>query len=418
MNWMYVALPLLAFYLIWFGILISRKKYDRTSLVFALAHFPYLLVNLVAPFRGLFDSNYAGYTFGWISLPKGPIVTLVSGGIVLACFILMTRALKNDMSGWWKLAFPVDLFLLVFTAFPVLLDIVMDPAASRIELGEYLQLSGWVVAGIMLGLFTGPTLFATWYAGKRAFMGMKESSSNKLTGRASLSGDKLKAVVLAVLFFGAGGNAMAQDIHESETAPSKYFVDIASSRLGKEASVGLSLGRKFYLGAAGKSYVGAGLRSSGFFANSKDYYSAPPEFWNDKAKRDTLSISRPRQFNTSLFIMASTTIFCKLELGFNIDVIGLTFGGPNEGEFVSSGENTTTSLKAAGASLLLSGAHDIGMLKSEFFTGFHFNRQWMIRAGISSLVTEYKTKTEMQEGNSRYRGMSMLPFVGIRYSLN
>lgn len=416
---MYVALPLLTFYLIWFGVHIRRKKYDKALLAFALAHFPYLLVNMVAPFRGFFDSDYSGYNFGWISLPKGFIVTLVSGGIVLACFVLATKALKNEMSRWWRLAFPVDLCLLVFIGIPVLLEIVVDPAASRIELGEYLQLSGWVVAVVILGLFTGPTLFASWYAARRAFAGSKEMPSNKkMMGLGSASDDKLKVIVLAILLFGTGGAAWGQQNHAVETTTSKHYLDVSVAGRAGQGAAGLSAGRKFYLGAASKSYVGFGVRSSGFFANSKNFYSAPPEFWNDKARRDTLSISRPSQFNTALFIMASTTIFCKLELGFNIDVIGLTFGVPHEGEFIGSGTQASTAVRATGASVLLSGANDIGMLKSEFFTGIHFNRQWMVRVGLSSLVTEYRTRTQLQEGNKRFRGMSLLPFVGVRYSLN
>lgn len=168
MNWLYVALPLLAFYVFWFGRLLFKKRYDRTSLLFALAHIPYLLVNLAAPFRGAFDPGYAGYSIGWLSIPKGFGVTLVTGFIVLSCLLLATRALQNRMRGLWTFAFLFDLFLAIAIALPLLLDIFSDPAGNTIELGEYLTINGIVVGVILFGLFSGPTFYACFVAGRHA----------------------------------------------------------------------------------------------------------------------------------------------------------------------------------------------------------------------------------------------------------
>ena len=169
MNWLYVGLPLAAFYIVWFAVMLFKRRYTRTLLLIGLAHIPYLLINLVAPFRGWIDAKYAGYHMGWLHLPKGPVVTLVIGFIVVGSFIITSRAFTNKMEGIWKFAFINDLFLTVMVALPVFLEVVMDPVGSKIMLGEYLTISGWVVALILFVLFSGPTFYSTWVTGKHVY---------------------------------------------------------------------------------------------------------------------------------------------------------------------------------------------------------------------------------------------------------
>jgi hypothetical protein len=168
MNWVYVGLSLAIIYLAWFTFIISKKKYDKYLLIVGLAHIPYLLVNLVAPFRGAFDANYAGYSFGWIVIPaEGPWVTLVIGFIVISSLIIASKAILNDMNKLWLWAFAFDLMLSVMIAFPVLLEVVTNPLEFTIELGEYLTISGFAVALLVFVLFSGPTFFSTLYLGKK-----------------------------------------------------------------------------------------------------------------------------------------------------------------------------------------------------------------------------------------------------------
>lgn len=169
MNWLIIAFPLAIFYIVWFTVLIRRNKYEKGALLFAAAHFPYLLLNLVAPFRGIFDSGYYGYHMGWINLPKGFLVPLVVGGIVVISFILATKALQNKMDGWWRFSFIFDLFLVIMVGIPVFIDIVKDIDAATIMLGEYLTISGIWVAGLILLLLTVPTFYACYYAASKGF---------------------------------------------------------------------------------------------------------------------------------------------------------------------------------------------------------------------------------------------------------
>lgn len=168
MNWLLIGLPLAGFYLVWFGFLLYKRKYNKPLLYFALAQLPYLLLNVVAPFRGAFDAEYAGYTMGWIQLPKGMIVPLVVGAIVISCFLLATKALSNKMNmKWWGFAFVVNLLLSIFAAFPVFLDVITNLSDFRLELGEYLQISGVWVALVIFLILVLPTFYACFLSGKK-----------------------------------------------------------------------------------------------------------------------------------------------------------------------------------------------------------------------------------------------------------
>lgn len=177
MNWLFVGIPLAGLYLLWFAYLLIRRRYDSALLLYALAHLHYLFVNVVAPFRGAIDPGYAGYNFGWLHIPAGPLVPLIVGSIVILSLITASRALLNRMQGWWKLAFGLDLFLSVMIALPVLLDVLGNMSDYRLELGEYLQISGVFVALLILLLFTGPTLYACYYAARKALSPGKATTS-------------------------------------------------------------------------------------------------------------------------------------------------------------------------------------------------------------------------------------------------
>ncbi|WP_425392777.1 hypothetical protein [Ekhidna sp.] len=121
MNWLIVGFTLFFFYLIWFGRLIKHRNYSRLLLIVALAHFPYLITNLVAPFRGVLDPNYVGYEFGLLRIPAGIGVALIVGAIVISSFLIATRALKSQMENFWLFTFLFDLFLLISMAGPLIL---------------------------------------------------------------------------------------------------------------------------------------------------------------------------------------------------------------------------------------------------------------------------------------------------------
>lgn len=166
--------------------------------------------------------------------------------------------------------------------------------------------------------------------------------------------------------------------------------------------------------------LGAGIRMSAFFGGTKYYRSAPPELYNDDEKADSIYIvERPQQNNIALYISAAYRIKQKVELGFNIDVIGYSFGAEKMITYVNRYQ--TLELKYAkpnSLSLLLVDANDRGMVNSQFWIGYQINNQWAIRGGVSHLFTEYKTNRKGPQNNDRFRGVNNIPFLAVRYAFN
>ena len=176
MNWLIIGIPLLIFYLIWTGYLMSKRKFNKSLLVIAFAHLPYLLINVVAPFRGALDPEYAGYVFGWIQVPPGPGVTAVVGTIVLCSFIILTKSLKNELEKMWSFTLVFDLTLFIMAVFPNLLDIFKEPTSMNIMLGEYLTIPSVVTIPIILLLFAFPMVYSIYYSARNVFGQFSESS--------------------------------------------------------------------------------------------------------------------------------------------------------------------------------------------------------------------------------------------------
>lgn len=163
--------------------------------------------------------------------------------------------------------------------------------------------------------------------------------------------------------------------------------------------------------------LGYGVRFSAYSGSDVTHISAPPEFYNDEAKQDSIFVSNPQMNNIAVYIGASYVIRERIELGFNIDAIGYTFGGDKDATFTSNGVETATTVNPNSITALLIAANDIGMVRSDFFVGYKFNDNWGARLGYGLLFTEYRTETELQEGNTRYRGNPGTITVGVVYSL-
>lgn len=158
-----------------------------------------------------------------------------------------------------------------------------------------------------------------------------------------------------------------------------------------------------------------GLRFTLFSGKDMEFYSAPIDYYLIEENTDTLQVANPGQSNLALYIGASYVIKNKLELGFNIDALGYTFGGETEATFLGNNQKLTTTVNPNQPTLLLVGANDRGMIKAEFFVGYQLNENWAARIGFNNNFVEYKTATELQKGNTRFRGDPTAPFLAVRY---
>ncbi|MGB0432590.1 MAG: hypothetical protein ACPGLV_19085 [Bacteroidia bacterium] len=212
--------------------------------------------------------------------------------------------------------------------------------------------------------------------------------------------------ILAIM--GIGFNASAQFMNQ---------YDVAIGFAGGQRSLSLSAQKQFSIGAKQRLKLNLGLRFSTIGFGELEYYSAPIDYFLIPEKTDTLVLSNSGQNNLAIMLGASYLIKNKIELGFNIDAVGYTFGQSRTATFNPQGANITDEVSPNQITALLVGANDIGMVKAEFFGAYRINDKLAIRLGLANSFVEYKTSTELQTGNDRFRGISSMPFVAARITL-
>lgn len=166
-NWLHIALAAGLIYTGVFVYFAAKWRWTWAAMGVALANFMYVLLNLAAPFRGLLDSGYAGYKVGLVQIAPGPLVTVVTGGIVIAALAAACIALLNRPGRGMAFVALFDSLLLLIIGLPVMMDGIMAPDEFRIELGEYLQIPGLVAVLLGGALLCLPLLFSVVWTTRR-----------------------------------------------------------------------------------------------------------------------------------------------------------------------------------------------------------------------------------------------------------
>ncbi len=108
-------------------------------------------------------------------------------------------------------------------------------------------------------------------------------------------------------------------------------------------------------------------------------------------------------------------------IGFNINVIGFSFGAEKEGtvdlnEFGAGLFPVRDTAKPTSLNALLIGDNDRGTLNSEFWIGYRIASNVMVRGAFSYLFTEYTTDGKYQDDNDRFRYKAAQGAIGINYT--
>lgn len=158
--------------------------------------------------------------------------------------------------------------------------------------------------------------------------------------------------------------------------------------------------------------IGYGIRLTNYVGSAITYKTADAKLIADK-KIEELQFASAQTNSLNLSINLQYSLSQKIELGFNIDALGVSFGGEQNG--------TKADVKVATASptsgnVLLIGNNDIGSLNSEFYIRYWVSQKFAIRAGISYLFSEYTTTVKLADDNNRYRATPILGFVAFTFS--
>jgi hypothetical protein len=177
--------------------------------------------------------------------------------------------------------------------------------------------------------------------------------------------------------------------------------------------------------------VGYGIRYTGYAGSDVNYTTAPALLTSKQEgpqvlfsetfeeNIDTLSLGSAGVNALNIVIHLNYSILPKLDIGFNIDAVGFSFGATQTGIFKSSLSQSLneTNPKASPTpyNLLLVSDNDIGSLNSEIFLRYWLHKKWALKAGAMFLFTEYKTENKLTFDNDRFRNKTLLLMLGLSF---
>lgn len=187
------------------------------------------------------------------------------------------------------------------------------------------------------------------------------------------------------------------------------------------------------LGKSKKLKMGVGVRLNSSFGNNLLFETAPAKLTsgqtgpgvlfaeNIKANIDTLRINSPQVNALNLYYTIEYAVSKKFDVGFNIDLLGFSFGGSKPATYLSNNVGTATTAKPTAFNLLLISDNDLGTLNSEIYGRYHLNKKIALKAGATFIFNEYKTTTKVQnvagQTNDRFRNKALMAMVGISFKI-
>ncbi|MFM7852725.1 MAG: hypothetical protein ACKO96_12625, partial [Flammeovirgaceae bacterium] len=184
----------------------------------------------------------------------------------------------------------------------------------------------------------------------------------------------------------------------------------------KQASFSADYFHVWRWGSKRKIEMGVGTRFTSFLSHQQYYSSAPASLACCPAKTDSLLVASPQSNSFNVAIQLGYNLTNKIHFGFTIDAIGFSFGREQLTEFRMGKSMQQVSAQPTAFNILLVHHNDRGMLNSEFFLRYFFNKEWAIKIAYQYLFTEYTTRTKIQwqpEANDRFRNASNLVGIGV-----
>jgi long-subunit fatty acid transport protein len=202
---------------------------------------------------------------------------------------------------------------------------------------------------------------------------------------------------------------------------------------GKPASVSLAVLKNWDIDKKKRFYIGTGLRLTSSYGTNVNLVTAlaklttgtssPAAFFTNpiKANFDTVSVNRVQVNSLNATIQLGYNITKKLDVGFTIDAIGLSFGNKQVGKYVEGG-NTAVNLKPTLLNVLLVSDNDLGTLNSVLYANYANNNKVKWQLGFGFLFTEYTADKVVQVtnniSNDRFRTKSFGISIGMQYDIS
>lgn len=210
-------------------------------------------------------------------------------------------------------------------------------------------------------------------------------------------------------------------------------IDLALAKGNGTTSAALGLEKMYVIGKNEKFKLGYGIRYTGFWGKNLDFRTAPASLTSGKASLaalfsedivsqiDTFKIHNAQTNSINLNIRLAYNLTKKIEVGFNIDAAGFTFGKNTSGvlqaldsdQVGEANHNKSFSAKPTTFNLLLISDSDLGSLNSELYLRYWASDKLGIRAGGSFQFVEYTVNQNLAFNNDRFRSKQLMPFSAL-----
>jgi hypothetical protein len=213
------------------------------------------------------------------------------------------------------------------------------------------------------------------------------------------------------------------------------FVDLAGTVGKSQGTIAASYIRNWKIGKRKKWEAGFGFRWTTYIGTNTEFITAPAKLARTNTTpfliffagqrtdfHDTLTVQRPLTHSANISINFGYNFLSKWSAGFNIDLVGFTFGRKGSAILSSNGsmQGDPASTPAA-FNVLLTGDHDRGSLNSEFFLKYKITDRWAVRGIYQFVFVEYETENVKQVApdgtlNDRFRNKANTFGAGVSYS--
>ncbi len=165
-------------------------------------------------------------------------------------------------------------------------------------------------------------------------------------------------------------------------------------------------------------YIGTGLRFNAFGARDVTFISAPPSLYKtDNA--DSILAPAPAIYNVNIFLNLGYQITPKLQVGFDIDVAGFSFGPNGSPIFISGGVGQVVKVNPTPTNILLISSNNRGSLLSNLYVRYKISDKWGARLSYQTYYAEITTEKLWQTvpvNNQRFRHTTKLIGLGFNYN--
>ncbi|MBI2796614.1 MAG: hypothetical protein HYX65_07930 [Gemmatimonadetes bacterium] len=195
------------------------------------------------------------------------------------------------------------------------------------------------------------------------------------------------------------------------TQSSAWEFSLAFGEVGRALSGTKVMGTRTFAAMDKRFSVGWGLRGSIMGGDNLPHMGRGDP-------RDTLFVSNPGVLALNAVVMGTARLTGNIELGANVDLLGISLGGDKRANLLAQGGALTGAQTATVTNLNVFGFgtdNQRGSLLSEVFLQYGVNPEWKVRFGYSKFWTDYQIDLVV-DGSRRFRSSVTAAFIGARYT--